>query len=174
MTYTDLIIEFSPLKLCTFHATDADEIYRHITPTLTRYMSWNPPANPIEFKQIWQQWIKDIETKKELVLIIRHDTLNEFLGVAALHQLQSKTPELGIWIREDRHGSRYGRTAIYALADWASKHLDIEHFIYPVAVDNLASRAIAEALGGTIYQQEKKPKYQSITYAIPALTHNLH
>lgn len=50
---------------------------------------------------------------------------------------------------------------------WASKDLQIQHFIYPVAVENTASRKIAESVGGVAQYIEKKPKYEAVTYFIP-------
>lgn len=167
MALDHLEIQYAALILKSFTAEDADEIYSCITPTLTQYMSWEPPQSRQDFQEVWQQWLINIRDQTELTLVIRHSDHHEFLGLAALHQLQSETPELGIWIREDRHGARFGQTAIKALVDWASKHLNIKNFTYPVAVDNTASRRIAESLGGVIYAHTQKPKYDAVTYAIP-------
>lgn len=167
MTWQTLEIKSSPLILKPFTAEDADEIFNCITPNLTRYMSWEPPQNRQVFAATWQQWLRNIDHKTELTLVIRNINNNEFVGLTALHQVQSETPELGIWIREDRHGSGFGRSAIKALVEWASIHFHIKHFIYPVAVENTASRRIAESLGGTVYEQIQKPKYDAVTYAIP-------
>ena len=167
MAWDHLEIQYAPLILKSFTAKDVDEIYNCITPTLTQYMSWEAPQSHQDFEKVWQQWLINIRDQTELTLVIRHSDHHEFLGLAALHQVQSETPELGIWIREDRHGAKFGQTAIKALVDWASNHLKIKKFTYPVAVDNIASRRIAESLGGVIYAHTKKPKYDAVTYAIP-------
>ena len=52
---------------------------------------------------------------------------------------------------------------------WASATVDREGFLYPVAVQNTASRRIAERLGGEIIATRSGAKYDSVVYRIPAL-----
>ncbi|HEV3104841.1 MAG TPA: GNAT family N-acetyltransferase, partial [Trinickia sp.] len=47
--------------------------------------------------------------------------------------VRSESPELGIWIREDRHKEGFGREAVGLVARWASRTIGIESFTYPVA-----------------------------------------
>ena len=84
-----------------------------------------------------------------------------------LHQTLGKTPELGIWIREDRHGFGYGKEAVTTIVHWALTRNNFEHFIYPVAVENHSSRQIAESLNGFAVYCSQEPKYNSMTYHIP-------
>jgi hypothetical protein len=42
-----------------------------------------------------------------------------------------------------------------------------ESFIYPVAVQNTASRRIAEGFQGEIIGHRANPKYESVVYRIP-------
>ena len=162
-------IQSSRLILKPFTANDADESFACITPTLTRFMSWEPPKDRDAYDEIWQNWLNNIELGSEFTFIIRHQETHEFLGLGACHDIQGKNPELGIWIREDRHGFAYGKEAVTAIAMWASKHFDFEHFIYPVAIENHASRRIAESLNGVEIYCSQKPKYKSITYQIPII-----
>src|ERR1700744_2330157 len=63
---------------------------------------------------------------------------------------RSTNPELGIWLKEAAHGQGWGTEAIKAVAEWATKNLAKESFLHTVAVENLASRRIAEKLNGEI------------------------
>jgi len=45
-------IESKRLSLAPFSANDADAAYSCITPSLTRYMSWDPPADRDSFDRI--------------------------------------------------------------------------------------------------------------------------
>lgn len=74
---------------------------------------------------------------------------------------------MGIWLREDIHGRGLGREAIAAVAAWATANLHPSHFEYPVAEENMASRRIAESLGGSITKRRSNPKYTSVVYRIP-------
>ena len=169
MNWDNIEIRSFRLILKPFIPLDSDEIFRHITPTLTRYMSWDPPKNRQAFDEIWHVWLDHIKNGRELIFVVRNNNNNEFLGIVGLHEVQSEKPELGIWIREDRHGLGFGQEAVKSIANWASENLRIKSFIYPVAVENFASRKIAESLGGTPYCYEKKHKYDSITYSIPKI-----
>lgn len=172
MDSNEIKISGSRLYLKPFSSIDAEEAFQCITPTLTQYMSWEPPENRDIFKQIWSKWLLTIEDETDLVFVIRDVIDHDFLGLIALHQTQSKTPEFGIWIREDRHHLGFGREALKLLLNWASSHFHYEHFVYPVAVENKPSRKLAESLGGVIQYYQKKPKYESVTYAIPVLVNS--
>ena len=87
--------------------------------------------------------------------------------MSAVEDCDSSSPELGLWLRESAHGQGFGREVVTALAGWAHKHLGKESFIYPVAVENTASRRIAEALHGEIIEKRTNPKYDSVVYKIP-------
>jgi RimJ/RimL family protein N-acetyltransferase len=154
------------LLLQPFSSADADEAYQCITPSLTRYMAWEPPASPEEFAKIWQAWIQSYTETTELIFTVREKRNSHFLGLAGLHHLQTSAPELGIWIREDRHGNGFGREAVACLYVWASANFDRSSFIYPVAEDNHPSRRIAESLGGVVTDNRATPKFRSVLYSI--------
>jgi len=61
----------------------------------------------------------------------------------------------------------FGCEAVQAIVQWASQRLVAKTFIYPVATDNHASRRIAEALGGIIFETRTSAKYDSVVYQIP-------
>lgn len=149
-----------------FEEQDVRESYECITPSLTRYLAWEKPRSLEEYAVVWQTWLRQMQKGEEYVFVIRHLQSNKFIGLVGVHQLKTQSPELGIWIREDEHSQAYGREAVYMIAKWISEHFDIEQFIYPVAEQNVASRRIAEALGGTVIEEVEKPKYLSLTYQI--------
>ncbi|MFW1801170.1 GNAT family N-acetyltransferase [Acinetobacter nematophilus] len=155
------------LQLKPFTCNDAEECYGCITPTLTKYMSWDPPQDRIAFENIWRTWLITIKDESDWVFVIRNQLNDEFLDLVGFHQAKQSRPELGIWIREDRHGFGYGKEAVTAIAHWASQHFNFEAFIYPVAIENDASRRIAESLNGTPVYCSQQPKYKSMTYLIP-------
>lgn len=90
------------------------------------------------------------------------------IGIAGLHALLTRRPELGIWLREDMHGLGIGSEVIGAVVGWASMNFDVESFEYPVAEENTASRRIAERYGGKVMERRTNPKYRAVVYHIPA------
>ncbi|NYH16350.1 RimJ/RimL family protein N-acetyltransferase [Paraburkholderia bryophila] len=162
-------IESTRLLIKPFSPADADVAFSCITLSLTRYMAWEPAASRDEFDRIWQGWIPSIENGSDYVFAIRHRTDRSFLGLVGLHYVNTEKQELGIWIREDRHGEHFGREAVTLVARWATQTLGAESFIYPVAEENLPSRRIAESLGGVIVEHCERPKYKAVIYRIPAV-----
>ncbi len=97
--------------------------------------------------------IRRRETGTELTFVILKKENGEFLGVCAVHQLHTDTPELGIWTKKSAHGNGYGREAIHCLKAWADENLDYESLSYPVDKRNIPSRKIPESLGGRIVRE---------------------
>lgn len=154
------------LSIEPFCEHDAAESFPCITASLTRYMSWEPPASAEEYAQVWGQWLPAIADGSDIVFTVRELVNARFTGLVGLHHTGSETPELGIWIREDKHGLGFGGEAVRAVVQWASERVSAKHFIYPVATHNRASRRIAEALGGVVIERRTAQKYDSVVYQI--------
>ncbi|MCE7761350.1 GNAT family N-acetyltransferase [Pseudomonas putida] len=155
------------LSIRPFSPEDATDSFQHLTTSLTRYMSWEPPASREEYAQVWEQWLPAIADGSDIVFAIRQREDACFLGLVGLHNVNDTVPELGIWIREDKHRRGFGKEAVGAIVAWASEHLSPSGFVYPVATDNLPSRLIAEALGGIVTGTRTAEKYDSVIYSIP-------
>jgi [ribosomal protein S5]-alanine N-acetyltransferase len=99
---------------------------------------------------------RGIQIGNNLQFVILSKTIGEFLGCCGLHgQDNVRTPELGIWLKKNAHGSGYGREAVRTLVDWSGNHIDLDHFICPVDRRNIASTKIPESLGGEVVQELK-------------------
>lgn len=163
------------LSLQTFTPADAPEIFAAVSPTITRFMAWDPSPSPAAFAEVWRQWLPRIAAGTELHLVIRLTSTDEFLGVAGIHRIGSAEPEVGIWLKETAHGLGYGREAIGAIVQWAPAHICAAALIYPVAKQNLPSRRLAESLRGAIVGERNLRKSSGIVldevvYRIPAAT----
>ncbi|MGO4642888.1 GNAT family N-acetyltransferase [Mesorhizobium sp. 2RAF45] len=110
----------------------------------------------------WRRSLKD-----RIHFVVRSLVDDHCLGLVGLHAAKTAWPEIGIWIREDVHGNGIGREAVAAVVAWASEELDPDGFEYPVAEENMASRRIAEGLGGSIVETRSNPKYTSVVYRLP-------
>ena len=97
------------LILNCFKSADAKETYASITPSLTRFMAWDPPQSEQGFATVWQNWLENMTDHKEYVFVIRHIETQEFIGLCGLHRLHDEIPEVGIWIRETAHPARQRR-----------------------------------------------------------------
>ena len=72
------------LSLAAFTPDDAAEIFDAITPTLTRFMAFEPPGSLDAFAGVWRAWLPRMAAGTELYLVLRLRSAREFLGIAGL------------------------------------------------------------------------------------------
>jgi RimJ/RimL family protein N-acetyltransferase len=163
------------LALRTFTPADAPEIFAAVSPTITRFMAWDPSPSLAAFAEVWRQWLLRMAAGTDLSLVIRLYAADEFLGVAGIHGIGGAEPEVGIWLKETAHGLGYGREAIGAIVKWAPAQIGAAALIYPVAKQNHPSRRLAESLHGILVGERNLRKSSSVVldeviYRIPAAT----
>jgi len=168
MQWSSIEIQTERLKIKPFSNADADEAFAAITPSLTRFMAFDPPPSRLAFEAVWRQWLSTIADGSDLTFVIRHSETGRFIGLAGLHNAGSPDPELGIWVSERDHGHGYGREAVRAVARWGATAFSPVAFRYPVAEDNHPSRRIAESMGGQVVDSKMTQKYASVIYRIPS------
>lgn len=161
------------LALTAFVPDDAAEIFAAVTPTLTRFMAFEPSPSLDAFAGVWRAWLPQMAAGTELILVVRSKATGEFLGVAGLHGIGNAEPEAGIWIKESAHGLGYGREAVAAAITWAGRALAVPAFLYPVVEANRPSRRLAESLGGVAIGTRRLRKsagieYPEVVYRVPA------
>ena len=115
-----------------------------------------------------EYWLRRIAEGSEYTFVVRERRTGTFSGIAAVHDAQTPEPELGIWISEREHGKGYGREAVASAMRWCVAECSPEAFRYPVAVQNVASRRIAEGLGGRVVATEQTGRFEQVVYRIPA------
>lgn len=173
MMHSDLTqcrVNTDRLLITPFTAADADDVYQAITPTLTRFMTFEPEESPEAFANVWEGWLPLIREGEEVIFVARLRDSKQFVGMGGVHNLHQQKPELGIWVKESLHGNGYGREIVHAMAKWASERYHPPYFIYPVAEQNTPSRRIAESLGGTVQGRRENIKYDCVVYHVPAIT----
>jgi RimJ/RimL family protein N-acetyltransferase len=161
------------LSLRAFAAGDVPEAFAEATPTIARFMSWEPFPSVEAFIDAWCEWLRRMRAGEDLPLTVRLRSTGEFLGVAAIHDIGGAEVTTGIWIKEALHGRGYGREAIAAIVKWASASIGAKTFIYPVVEQNHPSRRLAESLGGVIVGSRVLKKasgavFDQVVYRIPA------
>jgi RimJ/RimL family protein N-acetyltransferase len=161
-----IVIRSPRLQLSPFQMRDALEVFGCITPAIAKFMPWEPPS--------WSEYVARCEKRMQapepnkFSFVARRLDNEECLGMASLEDADSVWPELGLWLKESAHRQGFGREVVTALVDWGYAFLGKGNFIYPAAVKNIASRRIAENLGGEIIGTRTNPKYESVIYKIPS------
>jgi|GEM_PF-126375 len=172
MNLLDVEIITPRLILRPVSRQDRDDIFAEFTPEITTYMVPAPPRSPQDTAAFIEDAIAKLERGTDLNVAILEKQSHTFLGCAGLHSSHLPHPELGIWLKKSAQGQKYGLEAIAGLKAWAEDHLDCEYLVYPVDRNNIASRQIAEALGGTIARVYTRPtqrqtQLQAVEYRIP-------
>lgn len=160
------------LSLKAFTPDDAAEVFDAVTPTVTRFMTFEPSPSLDAFASVWGAWLPQMAAGTELFLVVRLKSTGDFLGIVGLHGIDNSEPETGLWIKESAHGFGYGREAIATVIAWASRESGAQAFIYPVVEDNSPSRRLAESLGGVVAGTRRLRKsdteHLEVVYRIPA------
>jgi RimJ/RimL family protein N-acetyltransferase len=161
------------LLLKAFGSADATEAFNATTPTLTRFMGWDPAPSLEAFALIWQDWFPMMRAGTDGHFVVRVKPELEFVGMVGLHNTSAAEPETGIWIKESQHGHGYGREAVAAMISFAARNFGKRAVVYPVVEQNRSSRRLAESLGGTIVGTRLLRKaggveHPEVVYRIPA------
>lgn len=154
LTYEDWIefkkISSNRIELIPIDMKYAGDCCQNFTKEVTRYMWPSAPKTQEEINQhILLKQSQMREGKEISSFILKKDT-EEFLGYVSIHQANTTTPELGIWLKKEAHGHQYGYEALSLLKAWAEHHLQYDYLKYPVDKANIPSRKLAEKLGGQI------------------------
>lgn len=138
---------------------DLDQIFSKFNERVTRFMFPSPARSSVETASFIADSIDGMVNRTNLQLtILRKETPNQFAGCAGLHHLESRTPEIGIWLAEDSQGLGLGLEAVEAVCSWAADEIECDYIKYPVDRANGASRHIPESLGA-----EVEDEYDRIT-----------
>ena len=154
------------MLLSQFQVRDAQEVFECITPAVAKSMPWEPPSWS-EYVTRCEKRVQPLEPNGFSFVVRRLDNSNVLAWLRLRMRILFST-ELGLWLKGKVHGQGFGREVVAGLVEWGHASLGNESFIYPVAVQNTASRRIAENLGGEIIGNRTNPKYDSVVYRIPS------
>jgi RimJ/RimL family protein N-acetyltransferase len=138
------------ITIAPTHTKYATDFYTYFIPEIADMMAPDVFTSIKQTESILAQQIEINISQKEAYFVVLSKDTQEFLGATSIHNIESKKPELSIWIKKGAWGHAYGRKAIYAIVEWIQKHLYYDYIIYDAVKYNYASRNIAESLGGTI------------------------
>jgi RimJ/RimL family protein N-acetyltransferase len=164
-------IRTARLVLRPAEPADVHDIFSAVTPTLTRYLSFDPAPTPQALEEVISSWRPQMMAGTDFHMAIRDSTTGAFIGMAGAHHLSDLYPELGIWIREDVQRQGYGREAVQGVRNWFSLNCRPNGFRYLVAEANIPSHQIARSLGGTPVGIEDQPKFRAVVYRLPIDAH---
>jgi RimJ/RimL family protein N-acetyltransferase len=173
LDFSSLLIKGDRISLRSLTLDYAADIFAEFNSDITRYMMPKPAETIKDTEFFITDSINAMKRNKDVVFAIVDNSNNQFLGCCGLHRRSHlDSGEIGIWLKKDAHGHKYGLEAITFLCSWALDQLDFNYFIYPVDKANIASRKIPETLGGEVYQENQETSQSGIildevVYKIP-------
>lgn len=143
-------LETKHLILTPIQVSDAEAIFYFFNERITTYM-YPAPAKTIDDTLAFIHGsIKLREEQKEIVWVGRLKYDDTFVGCFGLHHMDSRTPELGLWIQEGLFGKKLGFEGMSEIITYVRKNVPHDYLIYPVDRRNKASRNIPETWGGIL------------------------
>jgi RimJ/RimL family protein N-acetyltransferase len=159
-----IVIQFPRSQLSQFQLMDAQEVFGCITTAIVRFTRWEPPS--------WSEYVARCEKRvqapgpNKFSFVIRRLDNRECLGMAGLEDADSVSPEIGLWLKKARTGKVLaGKSWPHLSSGTGNARQKEVPFIR--AVQNTASRRIAEKLYGEIIGNRTNPKYDSVVYRSP-------
>jgi [ribosomal protein S5]-alanine N-acetyltransferase len=156
MELPELEILTNRLLLLPISQKYQEDIFREFTKEVTTYMYPRPPQDLTETEEFINDSLREMQTGNHLVIVILKKDSQEFLGCTGIHEIHSKNPVFGIWLKKSVHNLGYGLETMTALKNWVDENLDYEYLIYDADQANIPSRRIAEKLGGQIVKEYDK------------------
>jgi [ribosomal protein S5]-alanine N-acetyltransferase len=141
----------------------AEQIFAEYREPVIQYMNHGAPESLDVLQQRIADRKLDMEKGIQLFMAVLTKESGEFLGCFALEDLDKEHLEMGGWLKHSAHGNRYGQEAATAMKCWADDNLHYDYIIWPCATQNVASRKLAESLGGKVQKEyEKKTSSGSV------------
>jgi [ribosomal protein S5]-alanine N-acetyltransferase len=175
MDFSRTLLETNRLLLVPKSSAHADCIFLEYREPITRHLNHAEPGNLASLLERIEEQQAAMRTGQALFLSVLLKGTDEFLGCFSLENLGSAQPELGGWLKKSAHGNRYGQEAAGKIKQWADSHIAYRQLLWPCAVENIASRKLAELLGGYVLREYRKKTSRGeelpyADYAIPRLT----
>jgi RimJ/RimL family protein N-acetyltransferase len=146
--FSKLEITTKRLRLVPSTQEFASVTFKEFTKEIAEYMQPKPYESLEETKKALNDRFQRMQSGIDISLTLLNKKNNEFLGRVSLLDVNTQTPEIGIWIKKSAHGNGYGKEAVDALMGWINRNLDFKYLRYPVDRRNSSSIRIANSLGG--------------------------
>jgi RimJ/RimL family protein N-acetyltransferase len=156
MNLEKLVLKTRRLRLVPINLDFKGVILNNFTSEITKYMYPQPTGEISDTIKFIVTGMEGLKHGTNLQLVIVSKKKKEFVGCVGLHNLLSKQPEIGIWVKKEAHGNAYGLEAVNRIIKWAKKNLEYDYLKYPVDRNNGSSRRIPEFNKGIIMKEYKE------------------
>jgi RimJ/RimL family protein N-acetyltransferase len=125
----------------------AGDITKNLTEEVAWYMIYEKEKGRNNIRDFINKSLQRMEERRDAHFVIRENISGKFIGCASLYDVNTKTPEMGVWLTKDCWGKGYGFEVFSALKKFA-KEIKCTKVICRVAKGNMPSKRIVEKVGG--------------------------
>jgi len=111
MDYSNVIIETERLKIETICLKYVDKIYNEFNKEICRYLIPQPAKSRKEITDFINKSIDEI-MKGNNIQFELINKIGNFIGVIGVYHINTKEPELGIWIKLSEQNKGYGTESL--------------------------------------------------------------
>lgn len=109
MDLKNIIIESHRLIQVPISEKYKHDIFNSFTPEVAKFMGPKAHDDISETEGFLEFSRKGLEAGNNLQMVILLKENNEFLGCSGLADLETDSPELGLWLKMSAHGLGYGK-----------------------------------------------------------------
>lgn len=160
MLNKDIRINTDRLLLQPVEELHIDDINTYFTAEITRYMPFNPEGDRNDILSFVEESKKSLSKNTDLVMVV-HDSNNNFMGCCGIHNITEESVELVLWLKKSAQGIGLGTEIVMSLIEFLENNFTFKYILYPVDQENIASRKIPKKLGFIPYQKYHKNKSPS-------------
>lgn len=138
--HIDNYIRLEPISL-----TYRKAIFSSFDHEVIRYLPLDNAPERIEDTEAFiKHSVEQMQEGVDLVWVILHK--NEFAGCCGIHNITSKQPHFGIWLKTEVQGKGIGKKVVHYVLQWGISHLDVDFIKYPVDERNTRSIQLIKEL----------------------------
>lgn len=143
----DFMINTRNLKLVPVTINDAPLYFKEFSPEITEYQISAPFENIESAKKLIKEFNNYKAEGIHLILTILNKN-NVFTGSLEIYNLNTKTPEIGLWICKKYQRKGYAFESILGLVNFLKNNsLLYDGIYYEADIRNISSIKLAEKLG---------------------------
>lgn len=148
----NIVIHTERLKEIPINMDYLDSFYENYSKEDAFYMDLLIPEDKEAAINFINNCIKETEEGTDLNLAVLDKITGEFIGYVAAYYINTKEPELGLWIKSSKKRLGYGKEALISIVDWIKDNCEFDRIVCPIDKDNKGSRKIQEYFNAKIHK----------------------
>lgn len=151
---SDITLQTQSLTLEILSMKYIQEIFKEFTDEVTKTLRASTPKAIEEEEERVRRSAEKFKQGTDVNFNVS-DKEGKFIWCCGIMHLNTKTPEVGLRLKQSARGKGYGKEMIGALIKRLQEYKDFDYIIYRAKVDNIATRKIAEHFWGILQVDEQ-------------------